>query len=129
MDREFERAGRMLSNGLHMDYWRANAERDAIEVKAELIVLTGHADAMRALESISQAEFDRLFGAHRQTVAGLGEQRRQHYERLRLATAQPQAIEWGLPETIPFRRTKLAKAFDKHLYVENNGEFRADLGP
>ena len=56
------------------------------------------------------------------------EVRRQHYDRLRLATAQPQAIEWVLPESIGFRRSKSAPALDRHLYVEWNGEFHADIG-
>ena len=59
VDREFEQAGRLLSNGLHMDYWRTHAERDALQVKAELIVLSHQADSVRALESWAQIEIGR----------------------------------------------------------------------
>lgn len=128
IDREFEKAGRLLSNGLQMDYWRVHAERDALEVKAELIVLVHHTDSVRKLESWAQEEFDKLYSLNRSAIAKQPEMRRQHYDRLRLATAQPQPIEWVLPESIGFRRSRSAPAFDRHLYVEPNGEFHADLG-
>ena len=128
VDREFEKAGRLLANGLHMDYWRAYADRDALQVKAELLVLSHQADSVRALESWAQGEFDKLYMQYRAAISGQSEVRRQHYDRLRLATAQPQAIEWVLPESIGFRRSGSAPVFYKHLYVEPNGEFRADLG-
>ena len=69
IDREFEKAGRLLANGLQMDYWRDQAERGAIEVKAELIVLTQHNDSMRRLESFSQNAFDELYSSHRNAIS------------------------------------------------------------
>jgi type III restriction enzyme len=39
IDRLFEEAGRAFSHGLQMEYWRAHAERDAVDVKVEAIVL------------------------------------------------------------------------------------------
>lgn len=128
LDREFEKAGRLFSNGLHMDYWRTQADRDVLQVKAELIVLSQHSDGMRQLEAFAQAAFDDLYSRHRVAIAKQPEVRRQHYDRLRLATAQPQAIEWKLPESIGFRRSRSAPRFGHHLYVEPDGEFRADLG-
>ncbi len=91
-------------------------------------MLSNQADSVRALESWAQGEFDKLYMQYRTAISGQSEARRQHYDRLRLATAQPQAIEWVLPESIGFRRSGSAPVFDKHHYVEPNGEFRADLG-
>lgn len=128
IDREFEKAGRVLSNGLHMDYWRAHAGRGAVDVKAELIVLMSHAESVRRVEAFAQSHFDSLYTKHKQEIGRLTETRRQHYDRLRLARAEPQAIEWVLPQSIPFRRSATATAFDGHLFVETGGQFRADLG-
>src|SRR5690606_26520904 len=65
LDRMFEEAGRVFRSGLQMDYWRANAERDALEVKIEPIVLARHAGQMAQLESQAEAAFDALYDQHK----------------------------------------------------------------
>jgi type III restriction enzyme len=129
IDRQFDQAGRSLGNGLQMEYWRAHADRDAEAVKVEVIVLVQDSDSMRGLEQFAETEFDQLYEERRREISGLKEQRRGHYEKLRLARATPKDIPWHLPETIDFRRTAHAPTFDRHLYLEDDGRFRADLGP
>jgi type III restriction enzyme len=128
IDRQFEQAGRLLSNGLHAEYWKANAEREARTVKVETIVLSQDHDGMRALEQYAEQGFNRLYEQHKREIAQLTEVRRTHYNRLRLATAEPQTIPWVLPDSIPLRRTPRAPVFERHLYLEQDGSFRADLG-
>jgi type III restriction enzyme len=91
-----------------MDYWRAHADRDAEDVKVEVIVLAQDSDGMRSLETFAETEFDRLYEERRREISGLREQRRNQYEKLRLARATPTDIPWHLPETIDFRRTAQA---------------------
>jgi type III restriction enzyme len=50
IDRLFEEAGRAFSHGLQMEYWRAHADRDALEVKVEAIVLARNAAEMAILD-------------------------------------------------------------------------------
>ena len=102
IDRHFQQAGRLLGNGLHMDYWRAQGDRDADEVKVEAIVLAQDHEGMKRLETFAEDEFDALYAKHKRDIAKLKEQRRQHFQRLRLATSVPQTIPWALPETIDF---------------------------
>ncbi len=128
IERLFSQAGLRLGNGLHMDYWRAHEERAAFEVKIELVVLAQDPDAMQSLESLAQDEFHRLYEVHKRSIALLKEQRRKCYERLRLATPKPQNIAWVLPKSIDFNRSPNAPEYDKHLYLEKDGKFRADLG-
>ena len=85
----FERVGLLLSNGLHMTWWQAHADRDADDVKAELVVVSKQAGVLEWLEATAQAEFDRRFARHRAVVRGLHEARRQHYEHLCLSSAKP----------------------------------------
>lgn len=129
IDRHFQQSGRLLGNGLHMEYWKAHSEREANAVKVEVIVLSQDYDSMRNLETQAEKEFDRLYKQHKNDIARLNEQRRIHYEKLRLAASEPQDISWQLPETIAFKRSVGAPAFNRHLYVEEDGYFRADLGP
>ncbi|MDP1904511.1 MAG: DEAD/DEAH box helicase family protein [Pseudomonadota bacterium] len=128
IERLFEEAGRALSHGLHMNYWQAHADRDALDVKVEVIVLARHHPAMTALESAAEKAFDALYDTHKKSIGKLKEQRRAAYEKLRLATAKPNEVPWHLPESIDFRRLPTAPLWERHLYVENNGQFRAELG-
>jgi type III restriction enzyme len=128
IDRLFEEAGRVYSNGLQMDYWRAHANREALEVKVEAIVLARNAAEIAALETQAEAAFDALYDQHKKAIAKLKEQRRANYEKLRLATAKPSEIPWCLPASIDFKRQPTAPLWERHLYVENNGQFRAEMG-
>jgi len=129
IERLFSEAGQRLGNGLHQTYWDANAERDALDVKAEVIVLARNHDVMARLETKAEAAFDALYDQHKHAIGKLREKERSRYERLRLATAKPVELEWRLPERIEFRRTEDASAYERHLYLEEDGSFRADLGP
>lgn len=128
IDRHFSQAGRRLSNGLHKAYWKADAEQDATAVKVEVIVLSQDHEGMKALEQHAEQEFNRLYEQHKREIAQLKEQRRKHYNNLRLAAADPQTIPWTLPESIAFRRTPQSPVFEKHLYLEEDSTFRANLG-
>lgn len=128
IDRLFEEAGRTLSNGLHMTYWQAHADRDATDVKIEVVVLAHQQASITEIERRANAEFDRLYDKHRTALYALREQRRTHYQKLRLATAKPNTVPWQMPETIDFRRPPDATRWERHLYVESDGQFRAELG-
>jgi len=111
-----------------MEYWKAHAEREADEVKVEVVALSQDHASMQAIEQYAEEEFDRLYDRYKRDFSFLKEQRRRHYERLRLATAVPQDIPWLLPDSIDWNRAPKAPHFDKHLYVEDDGKFRAELG-
>lgn len=128
IDRLFEEAGRAYSHGLQMEYWRAHADRDALEVKVEAIVLARNPSAMATLEAFAEVAFDALYDQHKKAISKLKEQRRANYEKLRLATAKPNEVPWHLPASIDFKRQPTDPLWDRHLYVESNGQFRAELG-
>ncbi|WP_295544115.1 DEAD/DEAH box helicase family protein [uncultured Thiohalocapsa sp.] len=128
IDRQFEEAGLRLGNGLHQAYWDAHADRDALDVKVEAIVLARNHAVMARLEGRAEAAFDALYDIHKHATAKLKEKERGRYERLRLATAKPVELQWRLPDRIEFRRTEKAPSYERHLYLEEDGSFRADLG-
>lgn len=128
INRHFEQAGRFLGNGLNIEYWRAHETRRANEVKVELVVLTQDHDSMKRLETFAEEAFDNLYEEHKRSIGDLGEQHRKHYERLRLATQEPQSIPWVLPGCIDFRRPAEADEYEKHLYIEKDGRFKTELG-
>lgn len=128
IDRQFDEAGLRLGNSLHQAYWDAHADRDALDVKVEIIVITRNHGVMERLESRAEAAFDALYDTHKHATAKLKEKERGRYERLRLATAKPVELQWRLSDRIEFRRTEQAPSYDRHLYLEEDGSFRADLG-
>ncbi|MCB0032959.1 MAG: type III deoxyribonuclease, partial [Anaerolineales bacterium] len=128
IDRHFERAGKMLSNGLHTAYWKQQTSRENQDVKVEVILLTQDIGAMTQLENFAAKEFDALYEKFKWDIGKLKEQRRKHYEKLRLATAKPQNIQWLLPDSIGFRREPSDHPYEKHLYIEVDGTFRTNLG-
>lgn len=128
IDRQYEEAGRGLSNGLHMAYWQAHGDRDAFDVKVEAIVLSKDLESMARLQALAEAEFNRLYDLHKRSVSRLREHRRAYYDKLRLATATPSEILWHLPQSIDWRRSADAVAIERHLYVETDGTFSAALG-
>jgi type III restriction enzyme len=131
IERLFHRADHILSNGLHLTYWRQQvikASRDAAEVKIEVILLAQDNGAMARLEKFAAHEFDLLYEKYKWEIGKLTEARRQIYEKLRLATAKPEFIQWRLPDSIGFRRPPTAPSFDKHLYLDEANAFRAELG-
>jgi type III restriction enzyme len=128
IDRRFQQAGRLLGNGLHMAYWKAQADRNADLVKVEVIILSEEPAVMRNLEEVAEHEFDGLYERYKRDIARLPERKRAQYDTLRLAARTPQVIEWRLPETISFKRSPTAPQSARHLYVEEDGRFRVDLG-
>jgi len=84
---------------------------------------------MQRLESFAENEFYSLYENNKRNIAALKEEkRRKYYERLRLASAEPQNIPWALPDSVDFNRSPDAPQYKKHLYLEQDGKFRADLG-
>ncbi|MDO9201000.1 MAG: type III deoxyribonuclease, partial [Hydrogenophaga sp.] len=100
----------------------------ALEVKIEAIVLARNAVEMAILEASAQEAFDSLYDTHKKAIYKLKEQRRANYEKLRLATAKPHEIPWHLPASIDFKRLPTDPLWERHLYVESDGKFRAELG-
>ena len=83
---------------------------------------------MKRLETFADDEFDTLYAKHKRNIGKLKEQQQQYFQRLRLATSDPQTIPWVLPETIDFRRSPHAPEYGRHLFLEEDDKFRADLG-
>lgn len=128
IERRFKEAGQRLGNGLHVEYWKAHSDDDHVTSKLKVIIITQDYQAMKNIEDFTEVEFNRLYQAHKRRIADLREQRRRKYERLALSGSSCEPIPWILPESISLTRSPNSKAYDKHLYVEADGQFRIELG-
>lgn len=127
IDRRFDDVGRRL-NGLHQTFWEAQPDKEPRDAKVDAIALAGDHGSMAMLEALSESAFNALYDKHKKRIGKLKEVRRAYYEKWRLATSNPTDVPWNLPESIDFRRSATAQKYDRHLYVEDDGTFGADLG-
>jgi type III restriction enzyme len=73
LDRQFAEAGQRLSNGLHQTYWDAHGDRDALDVKVEVILLARSHAVMAGLEAKAETAFDSLYDRHKHAIGKLKE--------------------------------------------------------
>jgi len=124
----FNRAGKILGDGLHMDYWNNHVRRDWDDIKREVIVLANDNNAMERVEKFADAEFYELYDKHQTDFRTLKEERKNTYTKLAQTSATPIPLNWQLPETIDFTVDESAKVYDRHLYIPvGGGKFKVNL--
>lgn len=127
ISRHFEQSGKLLGEGLHKEYWIRNSTRDHIDVKVEIIVLTNDTNAMERINDFAEEEFITLYENNKRAIAKLNEARKNVYERLINASAQPIAVPWVLPDSIDFYLPDDRIKFEQHLYCAEDGTFQTSL--
>ena len=128
IERLFRQAGRHLGNGLHIKYWKEQSKRSAEEIQVEVIVLAEHLDSMRQLEAYAEAQFNELHEKNIAEIRKLNEKQRKQFVKLLLSANELEHIDWPLGENIDFNRSPDYPEYKKHLFLEVDGKFRADLG-
>ena len=128
ISRQFEKAGKIFGEGLHTEYWVRHADRDdTAEVQTEVIVLACNTDFMENMEKYAKTEFMRLYEENKRAIARLSEARKNAYERMINASAEPIETPWILPDTIDWTKPEIGRTYEKHLYLSEDGSFNADL--
>lgn len=127
ISRHFEQSGKLLGEGLHKEYWIRNSTRDHIDVKVEIIVLTNDTNAMERINDFAEEEFITLYENNKRAIAKLNEARKNVYEILINASAQPIAVPWVLPDSIDFYLPDDRIKFEQHLYCAEDGTFQTSL--
>ncbi len=127
ISRYFEQAGKLLGEGLHKEYWIRNSTRDHIDVKIEVIVLTSDTDSIERINSYAEKEFITLYENNKRSISRLNEARKNVYERLINASAQPISVPWVLPRSIDFSVPDDSVKFEQHLYCSEDGIFQTSL--
>lgn len=55
--------------------------------------------------------------------------RKTWYKRLAHVSVNPVPEQWQLPDTIDFSISDESQPFEQHMYVDENGGFKATLNP
>lgn len=126
--RHFEQAGKILGEGLHTEYWIKHSDRDETDVWIEVIVLVNNTGIMEAINTYAESAFSDLYENNKRQIAALPEARKQFYTKLISSSSQPIAMPWSLPLSVDYTVSDNSAKYDKHLFVNDDGEMETYLG-
>lgn len=125
----YKKAEKTIGDYIAMQYRIEGRQRDALEVKIELIVLASNITAMDKLEEYAGLLFDKTYNDNRRTIQTLKASEREKYERLVSSGNNTVPLQWRAPFSISFNCTSTSSQYDKHLYVDENGKCKTSLNP
>jgi type III restriction enzyme len=123
----FNRADKILGDGLGKDYWVRHGDRDHIEVKTEVIVFVTDEKAMQRLSDFAENEFEKLFDRYSNEIYKLPEAQQDYYTKLVETSDTPIAVPWQLPLSIDASISPQDKKYKNHLYLLEDGSFTTSL--
>ena len=126
----FDQAGRRLAAGFQSTYLKHRSREKGApgldEIRRELWVIVSDEKAREAIESkateLCESELAKFETRINKEVP---EKQLVEYRAIRRQGAKPHPDRWTLPRSI--LGTKRGQRFDKHLYVNGGGAFRAEL--
>lgn len=132
IDDLFNRAGQKLGEGLNVDYWQAHYdEDDPTRPKLELVFILQNQQAWENLEKECGKRIEHLFTKYKTAIKNLTSSEREKYNKVKEIAKEPEALEMLPPAEIMVGVDKKEGSgysrFDKHLYIDDQGEYWAKL--
>ena len=104
------------------------SEDDPNHTKLELYLLVQRTDVWNALQAASRAKFTQMRNRNLGAIQSLESSKKQRYDELAMRSRQPEVVSFPLPTTISLTKPTKFETYEKHLYVDAKGSFKADLG-
>lgn len=127
----FNRCGKRLGEGLHLDYWSTYYDRQNPNAsKLELFLTLQHKEVYEELENVCKLRLNELFETHKLAIKALSTSEQEKYNIIRGQSKIPEKIEFIAPTQILFYgdiRSSDYELYDKHLYITDKGVFPAKL--
>ena len=132
IDDLFNRVGQKLGEGLNVDYWQAHYDEDEpTRPKLELVFILQNQLAWEALEKECGRRIENLFTKYKAAIRNLTSSEREKYNKVKEIAKEPEALEMLPPAEIMVGVDKKDGSgysrFDKHLYIDEQGEYWAKL--
>jgi type III restriction enzyme len=119
----FNRCGKRLGEGLHMDYWSFYYDpENPNRPKVELFLALQHQEIFEKVEQVCGERIDSLFDQHKIAIRSLPSSERERYDKIREQAKEPEPVHFHTPPSILVnvdRSDPRFSLYDKHLYVEN----------
>ncbi|GAB2715902.1 DEAD/DEAH box helicase [Paenibacillus thermoaerophilus] len=125
----FNRCGKRLGDGLHLEYWSTYYDsEDPNRPKLELFLTLQNQEIFEKLEQVCDDRINTLFEKHKIAIRSLSSSEEERYNKIKIMAKDPQHIHFSAPPSIMVNVDKSDPKFayyDKHLYVDNDNNFPA----
>jgi type III restriction enzyme len=132
IDRMFTAARRKFRDGLADRYWGSRISdhnEDPYDAKALTIALATDASVVEKVEAEAADRVRQWLDTYGDSIAALSEDKKAKYAEVRAMARAPELVNPGLPTgPIMMPGDDSVAAYDKHLYADAKGKFRARLG-
>lgn len=132
VDRVYASAKRKFRDGLADRYWASRITEhgeDSYDAKTLTIALSMNNDVVDKVEAEAADRVRQWLDTHGDAIATLSEDKKAKYAEVRAMAREPELTSLGLPAgpiTMPGDDT--VDAYEKHLYSQASGQYRARLG-
>ncbi len=124
----FDWCGKQLGEGLQMEYWRKTSDpnlNDPLKAKIELFLVLQDDKARKNLEEVCGQRLQELFTKHSHEIRKLPTSANEKYRKIRQQAKDPEPFTLIYPDSIQDKKGKTK--YKHHLYVDENGEYQAEL--
>jgi type III restriction enzyme len=123
IDDLFNQCGRILGEGLHLEFWKAKKDKlNPYRRKLELYSILQEQETIVRLERACKNFLDDLYERRRVSIENLPSSRQEEYRRIYYRMQKEPTAEPLVPSIdYPGRRT--GTRLDKHLYADETGSF------
>lgn len=132
IDHLFAEAGRRIGEGLHVDFWQRTVEGvdDVATIrhrKIETAVLLSDTSVQEELEERAEALVEGWRKDYADEIDDLPESRLVVYDKIAGTSDQPSQITLRHPERVAWKRPDGTTEWDRHIYVDDGGQFADDF--
>ena len=132
IDDLFNRTGLRLGEGLHEAYWKANYDADdPARPKLELFFIVENQPAWDNLEKVCGQRIKYLQDKYKSNINNLPSSKREEYNKIRDIAKDPESLSMVPPveimTAVDMKDGSGFKKYDKHLYIDEQGEYWAKL--
>lgn len=132
IDHLFGEAGRRIGEGLHVDFWQRTVEGvDDIATirhrKIEIAVLLSDTTVQEGIEEQAEALVEGWRKDYADEIDELPESRLVVYDKIAGTSDQPSQITLRHPKRVAWKRPEGATEWDRHIYVDDGGQFADDF--
>ena len=128
----FEEAGRKIGEGFHRDFWQwavagANDVTKIRHAKIEVAVLLSDPEVVESVENLARERIDLWRGRYVEEIDELPEKRHGVYADIAGTADEPSTITIRYPDRVAWKRPQGASSWDRHTYVDEDGNFADDF--
>ena len=127
----FNRCGKRLGEGLHMDYWSTYYDpENPNRPKLELFLTLQQKEVFEELEKVCGERISQLFVEHKIAIRSLTNPEQEKFNKIREQAKEPETIEFMAPSQIilsPDPEDENFAFYDRHLYVTEDDRFSVVL--